>query len=301
MKVIDLFSGIGGFSLGLERAGMETVAFCEIEPYCQALLKKRWPNVPIFDDVKDFDYDGTAELICGGYPCQPFSVAGKQKGEDDDRHLWPEMFNIIRSYNPRWVIGENVAGHVRMGLDDVLSNLEGEGYTTRAFIIPACAVQAVHRRDRVWIIAHASGKRCSRRGNKQRNQSSGWQGKANKPNHGDGIRSETATCAERIPSDVANTDSKRLQKAWPKFKTTGSERGFIIQQQIKKFTDYFLKEEVPEPLVCRVDDGVSRGVDGLGGRKQRLKGLGNAIVPQIAEIIGTAIMEIDKIYDSQSP
>ena len=159
MRVLDLFSGIGGFSLGLERAGFETVAFCEIDPYCRKVLKKHWPEVPIFEDIRKLNGDEVDDigLICGGYPCQPFSCAGKREGKNDDRHLWPEMYRIIKAIRPRWVIAENVAGHISMGLDTVLSDLEAEGYTCWTFVIPACAVDAKHRRDRVWIVANANG------------------------------------------------------------------------------------------------------------------------------------------------
>jgi len=157
LQILDLFSGIGGFSLGLERAGMETIAFCEIEKFPRRVLRKHWPDVPIFKDVRELhakDLPKAVDVICGGYPCQPFSVAGKRRGKKDDRHLWPEMFRLVRECRPTFVICENVAGHVTMGLDTVLSDLEGEGYTCWAFIIPACAVNAIHRRDRLWIVAH---------------------------------------------------------------------------------------------------------------------------------------------------
>lgn len=162
MNVLDLFSGIGGFSLGLHRAGMNTVAFCEIEPYPQAVLRKNFPGVPIYDDVRTvtaerLHADGidTVDLICGGFPCQPFSVAGQQRGKDDDRHLWPEMFRIISETKPTWVIGENVTGFVSMALCEVSADLESIGYEVQPFIIPACAVNAHHRRDRVWVVAHS--------------------------------------------------------------------------------------------------------------------------------------------------
>lgn len=162
MKVLDLFSGIGGFSLGLERAGMETVAFCEIEEYPRSILEDHWPNVPIFGDVKTLNKEvlknagiGPIDVICGGFPCQPFSTAGKRTGKDDDRHLWPEMYRIIKEVRPRWVIAENVAGFISMGLDDVLSDLENANYTCWPFVIPACAVGHFQRRDRVWILADA--------------------------------------------------------------------------------------------------------------------------------------------------
>ena len=160
MRVLDLFSGIGGFSLGLESVGMETVAFCEMDAFCQKVLKKHWPNVPIHSDIKELDgneYRGAVELICGGFPCQPFSVAGEQRGAEDDRALWPEMLRVICEVQPTWVIGENVSGIINMELDNVLSDLEAEGYAAQTFVLPACSVDAKHRRDRVWIVAHSNG------------------------------------------------------------------------------------------------------------------------------------------------
>jgi DNA (cytosine-5)-methyltransferase 1 len=139
---------------------METVAFCEMDAFCQKVLKKRWPNVPIHSDIKELDgheYRGAVELICGGFPCQPFSVAGEQRGAEDDRALWPEMLRVICEVQPTWVIGENVSGIINMELDNVLSNLEAEGYAAQTFVLPACSVDAKHRRDRVWIVAHSNG------------------------------------------------------------------------------------------------------------------------------------------------
>ena len=159
MRVLDLFSGIGGFSVGLHEAGMETVGFCEMDSFCQKVLKKHWPNVPIHSDIKELnghEYRGTVELVCGGFPCQPFSVAGKQGGSKDDRALWPEMLRVIQEVQPTWVIGENVSGIINMELDSVLSDLEAEGYATQTFVLPACAVDAKHRRDRVWIIGYTN-------------------------------------------------------------------------------------------------------------------------------------------------
>ena len=158
MRVLDLFSGIGGFSLGLERAGMQTVAFCETDPFCCKVLAKHWPDIPIHNDIRTLDgrqYRGTVELVCGGFPCQPFSVAGKRTGTSDDRSLWPEMFRIIREVQPTWVIGENVPGIISMELDQVLFDLESAGYACQTFDIPACGVDAHHIRHRVWIVAHA--------------------------------------------------------------------------------------------------------------------------------------------------
>ena len=165
LKILDLFSGLGGFSLGLERTGhFETVAFCDNDKYSNLLLQKHWKGVKIYNDVKEITKekliaDGIQlpDIITGGFPCQPFSVAGKQAGTDDDRHLWPVMFRIIQELTPRWVIGENVKGltNIQDGVvfETVCSDLEGAGYEVRAFNIPAAGVGAPHRRERIWIIA----------------------------------------------------------------------------------------------------------------------------------------------------
>ena len=165
-KVLDLFSDLGGFSLGLERTGgFKTIAFCEIEEYPRSILRKHWPNVPIFHDIRRLhatDIPDAPDIITGGYPCQPFSVAGKRRGAKDDRHLWPEIVRLIREMDAAgkraaWCLFENVAGHITMGLDTVLSDLEKAGYAAWPLVIPACALNAPHRRDRVWIVAHANG------------------------------------------------------------------------------------------------------------------------------------------------
>ena len=186
MRLLDLFSGIGGFSYAAETliGGYETVAFCEMDEFCQKVLKKHWPQVPIFDDVRTLDATrlGRIDIVTGGYPCQPFSQAGRRQGEEDERHLWPEMLRIIKSCQPRYVVAENVAGHVTMGLDQVLTDLEDQGYTTRPIIVPACAKNAPHRRDRVWIIGQLTantndtGNRTSRSNIDQEQQTieQGW-------------------------------------------------------------------------------------------------------------------------------
>jgi len=164
MKLLDLFSGIGGFSYGLEKIGFKTVAFCEMDKYCKLVLQKHWKGVKIYNDVKEItkeklESDGVElpDIITGGFPCQPFSVAGKQKGTSDDRYLWPEMFRIIKEFKPRWVIGENVRNIISiqngMVFENVCTDLEGEGYEVRAFNIPAASVGAPHRRERIWIVA----------------------------------------------------------------------------------------------------------------------------------------------------
>jgi len=159
---IDLFSGIGGFALAANAANFRTRVFCEQDDYCAKVLRRHWPNVPIIPDVKEFDgarWKG-ADLLTGGFPCQPFSNAGLKLGkEDNDRYLWPEMFRVIKEARPRFVLAENVTPLVRLALDEVLSDLGSEGYSCGTVVLPACAVNASHRRPRCWVLAHANSER----------------------------------------------------------------------------------------------------------------------------------------------
>jgi len=279
LKVLDLFSGIGGFSLGLERTGgFETVAFCEIDPFCQKVLKKHWPDVPIYNDVRNLNYDGPVDVITGGYPCQPFSLAGKRKGQDDDRHLWPAMFSLIQKYRPSWVIGENVAGHINMGLDQVLADLEGEDYGTRAFVIPACAVDAQHRRDRLWIVANSKSNgwiegdpnfRGSEAGVSQREKQGPWND------------SQTISDPDRRNGKMREQGGEQAN---------GEEKAAGLHDRTSRYGnvwDAFPRTWPAEPNVGRVANGVPKRVD-------RLRSLGNAVVPQIPEMIGYAILEAER-------
>ena len=277
MKVLDLFSGIGGFSLGLERAGLETVAFVEIDEYCRKVLKKHWPDVPIFSDIKTFGrsvFEESVDLICGGFPCQPFSVAGKRKGTDDNRHLWPEMFRVIREFKPSWVIAENVRGILSidggMVFEQVCLDLENEGYEVQPFVIPACAVNAPHRRDRVWIIGYSNNPR------------SGIGLRVNRDKQEKNQRREGFTQPKSGTKNQNASDPTGEGLAW---KFNKGER-FIRQQNRNECNQRSTWNENWYEVAtrfCRVDDGVSHRVD-------RLRCLGNAVVPQIVEIIGRTII-----------
>jgi DNA-cytosine methyltransferase len=208
IKILDICSGIGGFSLGLEATGgFDTVAFCEFDDFCCKVLNKHWPNVPIYKDLKEIGNDPARiiqefDLICGGIPCQPFSLAGKQKGKEDDRHLWPYMYAIVKSKKPTWVIVENVGGFVNVALDDVCLDLETQGYATQSFIIPACSVEAPHKRDRIWILgklmanAHDTGDRTpgSKADGDRQETIEGWQ-------------EQSQLGSSRSSEDVGNTDN----------------------------------------------------------------------------------------------
>jgi len=283
MKFLDLFSGIGGFSLGLEAAGMETAAFCEYDEKARKVLKKNWPDVPIFNDIRTLNKELLDEwgisdirLICGGYPCQPFSLAGERRGAEDDRHLWPEMFRLVQELRPDWVIGENVAGHVTMGIDQVLADLENEGYTARPFIIPACAVDAPHRRDRVWIVAHANSfsiRQQSRRGSR----------KAGENKIFPAINGEAQFMAHA--SELQRNGSA---KHWQQAERQIPEPGKRSSEEHERCTAMRMAAWKPEPSVGRVAHGVPN-------RTHRLKQLGNAVVPQVVQVIGESIMLIEEM------
>ena len=237
MRVLDLFSGIGGFSLGLERAGMTTVAFCEFDKACQKVLKKHWPDTPIYDDVRILDgtnLQGTVDVICGGFPCQDISFAGKGAGLEGKRSgLWWEFYRLIKEIEPSYVIAENVSALRSRGLDKILGSLNEIGYDAEWHCIPASAVGAPHQRDRIWIVAY--------------------------PN-----TSRYAAYKNDTYADGATIIKKREIQSF--FESCRQSWWSI------------------EPNVGRVANGIPR-------RLHRLRQLGNAVVPQIPELIGRAIME----------
>ena len=296
LKVLDLFSGIGGFSLGLERTGgFETVAFCEIEEFPRRVLAKHWPEVPTHTDVRKLRGAdvGPVDVICGGYPCQPFSTAGQRRGKEDDRHLWPEVDRLLAELRPTWALFENVAGHISMGLDDVLSDLEGQGYACRTFVIPACAVNAPHRRDRVWIVAHAEKfRRDGGKYNRKNHAAGRVQGKSGRSGRADNVAHAGGVNAQGQQSGGADTQ----ERAQPRERPPGPRRDGIGRGRA-------------EPGVGGMADGLSAGMDGpcrwpdepdigrvakgVKDRAKRLKALGNAVVPQIPEMLGHAILQAE--------
>jgi len=289
---LDLFSGIGGFSLAAQWNGIETIQFVEMDKFCQKVLNKNFKGVPIHDDIKTFHSTVRPFLLTGGFPCQPFSCAGKQRGTEDNRYLWPEMLRVISEAKPEWIIGENVRGFISnnngMVFENCCLDLEREGYSVQAFIIPACAVNAPHRRDRVWIVAHSQ---CTEWwAFKQRhNQPTGtaiWQPIKNSDSHApnaNGSGSGTPTSGTDGNGTQGSEEQQLSQSEY-----SGQDSIITIANGSRNgWQEPWL--EVATRL-CRVDDGLPRQVD----RVNRLKALGNAIVPQVAFEIMKSIINIEK-------
>lgn len=303
----SLFAGIGGFDLGLERAGMRCLWQVEIDPFCTRVLQKHWPEIARFGDIRTVGKHNlpTVDLVCGGFPCQPFSAAGKQRGTADDRHLWPEMLRVVSEIKPRWVIAENVPGllSIEQGVvfESVLSSLEAEGYEVAPLVIPACGVDAPHRRERVWIVAHASGtgqrpdngrrpvRDADRDGESQirrDEQQPGAGGNSADVAHAPGIArgaerghrtsgGHTMGGDERAGADVA--DAAIVGSGTRQAECAGQEREPAPVEHSRWAT---------EPDVGRVAHGIPSRVD-------RLRALGNAVVPQVVEALGRMILAAD--------
>ena len=330
LKHLDLFSGIGGFSLGLESSGLcETAAFCDWEPYCQKVLKKHWPHVPVYGNIKELNYerlkaDGIKDIdiITGGYPCQPFSVAGRKKGEQDERHLWPEYLRLIQELRPSFVIGENVGGHVKLGLDTVLTDLASEGYATTTFSISASSIGANHQRERIWIIAYSndlgrydwihnregrpipnnqewnltqSEQEWHRRVNRARETGETlentrcelWPWSFEQGKNEDEARERHADQPERS-SGSPETDVAHSESCEGNVDETNSGNGEQSKEMLFGERGSFPTGETwwsTEPDVGRVADGIPQRVD-------RLKCLGNSVVPMIPYLIGRSILEL---------
>ena len=307
----------GGIDLAAEWAGFETVGQCEWADYPTKVLEKHWPNVPKWRDIRSVTAESfyertglrTVDLISGGFPCQPFSVAGKQKGEDDDRYLWPEMLRVIQELQPTWVIGENVPGIVNMALDQVLSDLENQGYEVQAFLIPACSVEALHKRERVFIAANAkrNGLAASKR-TRSIDEANGEE-QAGEDN------AFNAQGTSSIRRNVAYSNDERLE-GWNSEilpKCTGE----LSVREGSTYVAYTYSELSPKPGVTwsrraelsngslqerhwrnsnhwNVEPNVGRVANGIPSRVDRLKCLGNAVVPQQVYPILQAIADIER-------
>lgn len=269
MRILDLFSGIGGMSIGLERSGMRTIAFCEINNKCREVLKVHYPHVLIHTDITKLDgsqYNGKIDVICGGYPCQPFSVAGRQRAERDPRHLWPHMLRVIQEVNPRWVICENVPGHIKLGFDTVTSQLEDSGFTVWAFNIPATACGARHVRDRLWIIGHSQHYGLLTSKIKGSITSSGQYYSQGQDASGEPSGTIKSSCLPNISGNK-----------WKE------------EPLIPSFVDGYINPDWEEWFM-----GYDIGWTNMIPLKNRIQLLGNAVVPMIPEYIGRAI----QIYSS---
>jgi len=371
LRHLDLFSGIGGFSLGLEATGgFETVAFCDIEEYPRKVLEKHWPRVKQYTDIKELTYDKLKsdglvsstekiDIITGGYPCQPFSVAGRKKGEKDPRHLWPEYFRLVQELKPTWVIGENVSGHLKLGLDTVLQNLESEGYATRTFSISASSVGANHQRERIFIVANSgelgrndggnSGEgrqvqadeerklaqdqqeqqgRKSRLGTKggSRNPGEPREDKGNEP--GGGEVSKIGTAANMANSDTKGSqgpgvetdmeEEKRSRMGNIHQSAARSEQEGILsdaerigqqgqgehvrpggaEKDCEGETDRLVDESEGTQGWWDIEPDVGRVAHGIPKRVDRLKCLGNSLIPHIPYYIGCSILESYYVADA---
>jgi DNA (cytosine-5)-methyltransferase 1 len=331
----SLFSGIGGFDLAAEWMGWTNVFNCEWEEFPRQVLKHHFPNVKQHGDIKELDataYAGRIDILTGGFPCQPYSVAGKREGKNDERHLWPEMLRVIRECSPKYVVGENVRGITSWNgglvFEEVCSDLEAEGYEVQPFILPACGVQnAPHRRDRVWFVAHSNDKgtgqklgRVSEPDEKvqERNEDSELSNTGLQPStDSDGIRlehrSEQRGLGEgeeeaRIkPSESAETDGcfQHASDASSQFmerRHGGRENG--RGKPTKRAESFGVPrgwEEFPTfPPICGGDDGLPRVLDGLTfskWRQESIKAYGNAIVPHIAFQIFKAIQLMEDMSE----
>jgi DNA (cytosine-5)-methyltransferase 1 len=322
LKLLDLFSGIGGFSLGLESTGFfETIAFVEKDKFCRKVLKKNFNNIPIEEDIRNVKGSNyAADVITSGFPCQPFSVAGKRKGTDDDRYLWDETIRVVAECKPSWFIGENVEGLINinkgMVLRQVQTDLEDQGFQVQCLVIPASGIGAWHQRKRIWIIAysHNNGSYRSQRNetkqssNKQEDRLSfrddkdvpntessrcrGWSSKEctdrewsffPREQQGCEMGSEIKGCS----GDVPNTNDKRLQRFNSEQITPKQKLGLTSNKNDEGSKTWWQTQSE----FCGVPNGISYELD--KDRSSRIKALGNSIVPQIARQLGLSIMEAE--------
>ena len=292
LNVLDLFSGIGGFSVGLEATGkFKTIGFCEQDKFCQKVLRKHWSDVPIYEDIKKLDARKIkADVVVGGFPCQSISIAGKQKGKDDDRYLFPEMLRVIKEVQPRWIIGENVQNLINISdgqiLQGIHNDLESQGFEVQTFNITASSQGAWHKRSRVWIVA--ANTKClglSKRSKKsEKFKGEETSNKYINSNQGSQLR------ATSNQVELPNTKSIRPQGHELQHNLENGQEFSeqLCQTNIKKQQTWWETES----KLFGIPNGIS--TEPHFDRANRIKALGNSIVPQIVTEIGNAIIAAEK-------
>jgi len=294
MRHGSLFSGIGGFDLAADWMGWTNEFHCEWNPFGRKLLNHYWPEAKSYEDITKTDFSiwrGKIDILTGGFPCQPYSAAGKRKGKEDDRHLWPEMLRAIREIQPTWVVGENVLGITNWNggvvFEEVCAELENEGYEVQPFVLPAAGVGAPHKRDRVWFIAHAR--------NESRWSTEGRKGKRERKL----LQREQERCEIRGKGSghsgkryATDTDNKRLQGR--QNKGSVKEFGKDGKKQLARLIQSDWEEFPTQPPICIRYDGFPSRLDGITfpkWRNESIKAAGNAIVPKVVYQIFKSIIE----------
>lgn len=358
LKLLDLFSGIGGFSYGLEQTqGFETIAFCEKDEFCQKVLRKHWNDIKIYDDIRHIKgSEIKADIVTGGFPCQPFSVAGKQRGTDDDRYLWDETIRVVAETKPKWFIGENVDGLINIQegkvLQQIQKDLEAESFQVQCLVIPASGIGAWHQRKRVWIIGYSEHNGSSSAKIEGRNiETSEWSSQrqneakqfertsrstnngslsnansklsngcsssarnsiteqqrldSNEKKNWDKVRSKTERCSEQNGDDVSNSNGwMRGRRRTIEQSGENSQRRIYSSKEEQARNDLRSKTIGCDAIsgetkswwktqseLCGVPNGISYELD--KDRVNRIKSLGNSIVPEIARELGLSILQAE--------
>lgn len=332
MKHASLFSGIGGFDYAAKLMGWENIFHCEINPFCQKVLKYHFPKSISYSNIKTTNFKIHAnqiDILSGGFPCQPFSQAGKRRGSNDDRHLWPEMFRAIREIKPRWIVGENVRGIISWSnglvFDEICINLEVEGYNVQTFIIPAAGVNAPHKRERVWFIAYSESRgtrRISNESKKKRTQfcdelfgecsrfyehqrtftdtNSNGLHKCNCKDEFQSIKNRINAFCNIKPCPFNGNITNSYRKRHEKQNITNlpiEKKRFYCEKDINCGLNSWSRFPT-EPPVCPGNDGVSFKLDGITiskWRSESIKSAGNAIVPNVFMNICEAISEFERL------
>ncbi len=312
MKLGSLFSGGGLGDFGFMAAGMDISWQVEIDEYCQNILALRYPESKKYTDIKTLKGDDLEpiDILTGGFPCQPFSVAGKQKGKEDNRYLWPEMLRVIKECRPRWIVGENVPGIINLALDTVCSDLEAEGYEVWPIVFPSHALGAWHKRDRLWIVCHAKydGQLASQefRGVEARSGSSKTeQEQASEPSRpseqyapladASGTRGWSGKESTNEREEIAHRSEAMANTQCLGQQGQGEYGQFLHQEENRDWkTSGLINGSEIWKRYWQSEPSVGRVANGIADRVHRLKMLGNGQVPACTYVIGKMIMEIDK-------